>query len=262
MKRILIPVLLLSTVIMSYRISNDNAGNNILKGPEAKIYNGKAWTWVQVDKQGNPARIGVTLTDDALNSVPAADAASHGHTAHTMDNMWTLKFHPKASGFEFNHVGMGWNPSGHEPENIYTRPHFDFHFYLMTPEEVAAIPPYEQAAKQFDNRPTAEYFPAGYFNPGGGIPQMGAHWIDPTSREFHGQTFTETFIYGSFDGKVTFYEPMITLEFLKNNSNFERSIPQPAKVQKTGYYPTKLRVVKHDGVTEIIYDGLVKRVQS
>jgi hypothetical protein len=55
---------------------------------------------------------------------------------------------------------------------------------------------------------------------------------------------------------------MITLEFLKDNSNFERSIPQPAKVQKTGYYPTKMRVVKHDGVTEIILDGFVYRTQS
>jgi len=263
MKRILVSVLLLSSVVvMSYRMANDKAGSNILKGAEQKIYNGKAWTWVQVDKQGNPQQIGVTLTDAALNSVPIANASSHGHTAHTMDNMWSLKFHPNAKGFEFNHVGMGWNPSGHEPENIYTRPHFDFHFYMMTPEEVAAIPSYEQAAKQFDNRPSTDYFPAGYFNPGGGVPQMGAHWIDPTSREFHGQPFTETFIFGSYDGKVTFYEPMITLEFLKNNSNFERTIPQPAKVQKTGYYPTKLRVVKHDGVTDIIYDGLVRRVQS
>ena len=55
---------------------------------------------------------------------------------------------------------------------------------------------------------------------------------------------------------------MITLDFLKNNSNFERAIPQPAKVQKNGYYPTKERVVKHDGVTEIVLDGLVYRPQS
>ena len=34
------------------------------------------------------------------------------------------------------------------------------------------------------------------------------------------------------------------------------------KVQKSGYYPTKLRVVKHDGVTEIVLDEFVYRTQS
>ena len=260
MKRILVPVLILATVIMSCKRDNDNPQNSIFKGPETQVYGGKAWTWVQLNKQGNPERLAVTLTDAALNSVPIGNGSSHEH--NMMDNMWTLKFPAKAGATEFNHVGMGWNPNGHEPEHIYTHPHFDFHFYMMTPQEVAAIPLYEQAQAKFDNWPTSSYFPAGYFNAGGGVPMMGAHWIDPTSREFHGQTFTETFIYGSFDGRVTFYEPMITLEFLKNNSNFERTIPQPAKVQKTGYYPTKLRVIKHDNVTEIILDELVYRVQS
>ena len=91
---------------------------------------------------------------------------------------------------------------------------------------------------------------------------MGAHWIDVTSSEFNGKPFTQTFIYGSYNGKVTFYEPMITLDFIKNNNNFERAIPQPAKVQKSGYYPTKLKIVKHDGVTEIVLDGMVYRAQS
>jgi len=133
---------------------------------------------------------------------------------------------------------------------------------MMTPAEVAAIPPYEVDSLKFKNWPAPAYLPAGYFNAGGGVPQMGAHWVDPTSGEFNGLGFTQTFIYGSYDGKVTFYEPMITLEFLKATSNFERTIPQPAKVQKTGYYPTKLRVVKHDGLTEIILDGFAYRTQS
>ena len=67
-------------------------------------------------------------------------------------------------------------------------------------------------------------------------------------------------MFGS--GKVTFYEPMITLEFLKNNNNFERSIPQPAKVQKSGWYPTKMKIIKHDGLTDVILDGFNFRQQS
>ncbi|MCW3108253.1 MAG: hypothetical protein JWQ09_2759, partial [Segetibacter sp.] len=75
----------------------------------------------------------------------------------------------------------------------------------------------------------------------------------------NGQPFSQTFIYGTYDGKVTFYEPMITLAFLKSTTSFERAIPQPAKFKKAGYYPTKMRVTKHDGVTDIVLDGFVQR---
>jgi len=260
MKKVFLSVLVLATVFMSCK-KDDEARNGIFRGPAIKVHGGKAWTWVQLDSQGNPLRAAVTIDDKAMNSVPVG--TGHDGGGHDMmDNMWTLKFHAKGIVLPFNHVGMGWNPNGHEPENIYTQPHFDFHFYSMTPDEVAAIPVYEAAKEKFDNRPAPEYFPATYINPGGGVPMMGAHWIDVTSPEFHGQLFTQTFIFGSYDGKVTFYEPMITKAFLLANSNYERDIPQPAKVQQTGYYPTKMRVVKHDGVTEIILDGFVKRVQS
>lgn len=259
MKRIFALVLIAAALFTSCKKDHDNEKHGIFKGPEVQVYQGKAWTWVQINKNGNPERLAVTLTDAALNSVPVGhdDGGDHLHEA-----TWTLKFHPKAGITPFNHLGMGWNPDGHEPEMFYGEPHFDFHFYMMTPAEVAAIPPYDVDSLKFKNWPAPSYLPANYFNAGGGVPQMGAHWVDLTSGEFNGQGFTQTFIYGSYDGKVTFYEPMITKEFLMNNANFERAIPQPAKVQKSGYYPTKLRVVKHDGVTEIILDEFVYRTQS
>jgi hypothetical protein len=258
MKRILLLCLTGTVLFTSCKKDEDNAKNGIFKGPVVQVHEGKAWTWVQLDRSGKPERLAVTITDAALNSVPVGGA---GHD-HSHENSWTLSFHPKAGITPFNHVGMGWNPNGHEPEMFYGKPHFDFHFYMMTPAAVAAIPPYEVDSLKFKNWPAPAYFPPAYFNPGGGVPQMGAHWVDATSGEFNGLGFTQTFIYGSYDGKVTFYEPMITLEFLKNTGNFERGIPQPAKFQKSGYYPTKLKVVKHDGLTEIILDAFVYRTQS
>ena len=38
---------------------------------------------------------------------------------------------------------------------------------------------------------------------------MGNHLIDPTSAEFHGKKFTRTWIYGAYDGHVTFVEEML-----------------------------------------------------
>ncbi|MEJ7680301.1 MAG: hypothetical protein WKG06_21090 [Segetibacter sp.] len=104
----------------------------------------------------------------------------------------------------------------------------------------------------------SEYLPQNYV-PNPPVPQMGKHFIDVTSSELNGHPFTRTFIYGTYDRKVTFYEPMITLAFLKANANFERSIPQPVKYKKAGYYPTEMRVIKHDGLTDVILDGFVQR---
>ena len=258
MKKILF--IALAAIAVTSCKKDDLARNGIYKGPVANVHNGKGWTWVQISNTGNPEKLAVVLTDEALNSVPVGgNGDGHGHGD---ENAWTLKLHPKASVTPFDHVGLGWNPIGHEPEPIYGKPHFDFHFYMMTSQEVNAIPPYEVDSTGFKNWPAPGYFPATYFNPGGGVPKMGAHWIDATSPELNGQPFTQTFIYGGYAGKVSFYEPMITLEFLKNTNNFERAIPQPAKVQKSGWYPTKMRVKKHNGTTEVILDGFVYRQQS
>jgi hypothetical protein len=235
--------------------------NGVYKGPSVNVHDGKGWTWIQINKSGNPEKLAVTLTDAALNSVPAAgEGGGHNHGGH--ENYWVMKLHPKASVTPFNHVGTNWNATGHDPAPIYGKPHFDFHFYMMTPQEVDAIPPYDVDSSKFKLWPAPAYFPPAHFNGGGGVPKMGAHWVDLTSGEFNGQQFTQSFLYGGYNGKVTFYEPMITLEFLKNTSNFQRAIPQPAKFQKTGWYPTKMRVVKHDGVTDIILDEFVYRQQS
>ena len=45
-------------------------------------------------------------------------------------------------------------------------------------------------------------------------PAMGNHLIDLTSPEFQGEPFTRTWIYGIYDGRVTYYEEMVTLAFL------------------------------------------------
>lgn len=44
---------------------------------------------------------------------------------------------------------------------------------------------------------------------------MGKSRADPTSEEYHGQEFTKTSIYGSYNGEITYYEPMITLVYLQ-----------------------------------------------
>jgi hypothetical protein len=231
----------------------------VFKGPVEKFQHGKAWTWYEVDDNDKPLRLGISIDDTAMATL---DRNPPGGAGHHHENMISLKFHEKVAATPFMHVGLDWNPVGHEPEPIYGKPHFDFHFYMMSEADRMAIPPYEVDSIKFKNFPAAAYFPPNYINPGGGVPQMGAHWLDVTSPEFNGQLFTQTFIYGSYNSKVIFYEPMITEAFILANPTFERAIPQPAKFQKTSYYPTKMRIEKSNSVTNIILEGFVLRQAS
>ncbi len=259
MKHLFIAALAVLTFFSSCKKNDDNGKAGIFKGPETEVYHGKAWTWVQLDKQGNPERVAIAINDDVLNSVKPGEDNSN-NTEHHHDNNTVLKFHSKADVTLFKHAWLNWNPNGHPPAGIYTKPHFDLHFYMVTAEERET---YIDPAK-LDAAPDSPYLPVNHVG-ADPVPTMGKHWVDITSPELNPtnpQPFTQTFIYGSYNSKVVFYEPMITLDFLKNTSNFERPIPQPTKFQQSGYYPTKLRVTKHDKITEIILEGMVYRTSS
>ncbi len=233
----------------------------LFKGAVAAFQHGKAWTWYEVDDNDNPVRIAIALDSTAMATL---DRNAPGSPGHHHENDITVQLPAKAlAGTPFQHIFLGWNPVGHEPEAIYGKPHFDFHFYMTSDDERKAIPAYDPAtAVLFDKAPPTGYMPPTYINPGGGVPQMGAHWIDATTSELNGQPFTQTFLYGCYDGKVTFVEPMITEAFILANPSFQRSIPQPAKFQKTGWYPTKMRIEKKEGNTNIVLEGFVQRQAS
>jgi hypothetical protein len=248
--------LLLSSAMVLASCEKDKNNDNVFKGPVVQVHGGKAWTWVKLDSQDRPESIGISLDDKALNSVPGPDGS--GHMEHDESNNFVLKFHPKADATPFKHVWLNWNPNGHPPVGVYNKPHFDVHFYTVTSAERET---FVDTAKLNKNIAASGYIPANHLGVDP-LPQMGHHYVDLASPELAGQPFTQTFIFGSYDTKPVFWEPMITLEFLKNTTNFERPIPQPAKYDKTGYYPTKMRVTKQNGVTNVIFEGFVLRQAS
>ena len=66
-----------------------------------------------------------------------------------------------------------------------------------------AIGTYEVDSLKFNNVPQPDYFPVKYVNTGHSILNgfaLGRCYIF----ELNGKPFTETFIYGSFNGEVTF----------------------------------------------------------
>lgn len=228
--------------------------DKVYNSEKIQVHGGKAWSSLTLDAKGQPKQFAIVLDDAVLNSVPSGP----GNGDH-MSNTFLVPVPAEAKqSTPFKFLMLNWNPEGHEPEHIYTVPHFDLHYYLTTKEEVMG---YTDTAK-LNADPAPGYVPANHIG-AHPLPMMGKHWIDVTSPELDGTTaFTQTFIYGSYDSKIVFYEPMITLNFLKQNGNYERSLPQPAKFKTGGFYPTRLKIKKQNGTTEIILDGFVERQAS
>ncbi|MDE3211962.1 MAG: hypothetical protein KGM98_01910, partial [Bacteroidota bacterium] len=217
--------------------SNDNSIQiNTFKGPEIQVGEGKVRSFISISHSGVPQEIGFEMTDSVMFGLPA-----------TGENSYIIPLHQKAGTVTpFDHMELDWNPQGHPPAGIYTVPHFDFHFYKISLAAQMAIPAEDPTtAKYFNNYPPAGYIPSGYVPGPVGVAQMGLHWLDVTSPEFHGGTFTKTFIYGSYDGAVTFYEPMVTKDFLNSTTSSSANFRQPLYFDPTGtYYPTRYNVYR------------------
>jgi hypothetical protein len=206
----------------------------------ASLGNGTVRTYVRVDKVKDPAtnlkkplELGVEVSEAAMKSLPGEDTSL------------VLDFPRQARHMPFQLMMLDWNPHGHEPAGIYDKPHFDFHFYIQDLEDIMQILPgpcFGIACDVYDKarKPVPEqYLPQGYIDVGSVVPYMGNHLIDPTSPEFNGQPFTRTWLYGVYDGEITFYEPMITRESLVSQPNQCVTLKLPQQYAQSGYYPTR-----------------------
>jgi hypothetical protein len=235
-------------------------------GTTVKLGDAQARAYVTLDeKTGASLEIGVALDERALEGLPAS--GSGHHDGSTLTHTYLLDL-PTEYTAPFNFVELNWNPAGHEPAGVYEgMPHFDFHFYTITKAERESIVPSDpQFAVKANNVPSAEYVPP--FNvalgpPGAppaavAVPMMGVHWVDARSPELQAllgnpegyKPFTSTFIHGSWDGRFTFWEPMITrAHILEKKATTDPSVrdqiiplPIPARYQVPGYYPGAYRI--------------------
>lgn len=246
--------------------STTSPAETLVYGPSQNLGQGTARTYAIVDRSGTPISVGVALSENALKGLPLTPMP--GMPMAAMLNL-ALPDAAKAAGYD--HATLDWNPNGHEPDPIYGLPHFDFHFYTISETAQSQMTPADpQFEAKLAKAPAAEFRPATYFQSPGGVPMMGAHWLDPQSPELAPNaptgTFTRTFIYGSYDGHFIFYEPMITkaaLEGAKTQAaaSATRAIPVPAKYEKAGAYPTRYTMAWEESTKEyrVSLDGLVRR---
>jgi Domain of unknown function (DUF5602) len=203
--------------------------------------NGTVRTYVELDDAGNATEVGVILSEGALANLP-------GETTE-----YVLPLPAEAETTAITHIGLNWQSHGHAPPAIYSTPHFDVHAYVITPQERQAITATNLETSY--ETPSPELIPAGYvLAPDSAEPLQGAHWIDPTAREFHGEPhgFDHTLIYGFYNGEMTFIEPMVTLAFLQSQQAFEGSVAVPQRYARTGSYPTAYRIAYNEATGEHI----------
>jgi len=221
---------------------------SVAYGPAVQVGGGAARGFVAADAAGKPTEIGLALTETALTGLPTAAVGPMFDVG--------LPASAAAGQLPFDHISLGWNPNGHGPLPIYGVPHFDVHFYLQTTAVQHTITLDDPKGDIF---PAAAKLPAGYVTapnaaPARTIPMMGRHWVDPTSPEYApGGAFTHTFIYGTYDGHVTFLEPMLTKALLVPAVGVEQAIKQPAAYETPGkYYPTKYAIRYDAGTHEYL----------
>lgn len=213
------------------------AKEKTIVGETKPLGKGQVRSWVNLDGNGNPTAIGLTFSEEALSTLPKEPPPGAEGTEIS------LVLPTQASVTAFKHIGLNWNPNGHPPAKIYDTEHFDFHFYMIAEEERARITATGEDLLRARKQPAAEFVPDGYiYVPDSEHARMGAHWVNPLSKELQGQTFTTTFLYGSYNGSLIFAEPMITKSFLETKTNVTELIKLPAKYARRAYFPTKYSV--------------------
>jgi hypothetical protein len=214
---------------------------------------GTARTFVAIDSNSQPTSLGVSLSAEALDGLPVDAPPDDIGWLHRLPLPAVVALPP------FNHVALYWNPRGHDPEGVYNVAHIDVHFFLSSPAEADGITANGRDLERCYRLPPPSAIPAGYIlPPGTQHHRMGVHWVDGQSHEFHGRSFTASFLLGSYDGQINFLEPMIARDFLVSRPDLTRSLPQPSAYARAGWYPSTWTVRWDGGRGEyvIVLEGL------
>jgi hypothetical protein len=237
-------------------------------GAVSSVGNGTVSSYAEFDKNGALKAIGIVFQASALESLPAESSDGHHCFDRNKDgkidlqtecfesHQWVIPLPSdvaRRSDIPFKWVGLNWNPRGHIPPGVYDLPHFDVHFNIEPIEKIFALQsgpcgPEFVRCDQF--KLAVKPLPSNYMHPDfknvdAVAPAMGNHLIDLTGPEFKGTKFTRSWIYGVYGGRVTFYEEMLSREYLLSRPAACNSIKPPPAVAARGYYPTQSCIRYH-----------------
>jgi hypothetical protein len=222
---------------------------------------------VQADRaDGVPARVSVEIPQIRFTGSGRSATLPVGPCQH----IYRFRFEKvRAPAGEapspFRYLEVDWNTEGlpRGPNNSFTSPHFDFHYYLRPRRVVDAktrcvssngktCDPFKTGYAQmrrFLRMPAPSFIPGSYApDVGSSIPMMGLHLLDRTfDYTVHNVDHHPTLIYGTFDGRVLFAESSVTLATLQDAIAAPRHVVsfrfhQPRAVQGGVPWPTRFTI--------------------
>lgn len=228
---------------------------------------GHVQTVYRLHRDGSPRMIGLTISEAAMETLPTYPVHD-GNTQFDIDGDGMIDpmkecagghervlFFPEIEGLPFKWMMFNWQPMGHGPPHVFNKPHFDLHFFIQ-----------DYIARNFirtgpcglilncDDEVRAKQVVPDPFNPVGfGLPgaagRMGNHLIDPNVPPANGGPFTQAFAYGTYDGHISFWEPVYAVDWLQTKPDDAiQTIPWTPEVELSGYYPhtAHARYRKHE----------------
>lgn len=269
-------------LVMGAFMNTASAEVTTFSGKESALGNGSVNTYFALGDDGFPVAIGIKMSEAALDGLPTEpndtdrcfdlDGDGKHEPGECVGEYETVMFWPEEASranLPFKWMGLGWNAHGHAPPGVYDEPHFDVHFYMVDKAMIDAIRPgscgimvdcedFERAIAPVPPK----NLPAGYADVGAVVPAMGNHLVNTASPELATppEPFTHTLIYGAYDGRITFLEPMTTLQFLKSRPDVCASIVQPEQWETSGFHPTEycIRYLPGESALTISLEGFVE----
>jgi hypothetical protein len=197
----------------------------ITEGSCGTVFEGEICSWSK-SKAGELVSFGATVPMSTVESAPSEGEMAWPPVTHARVAMTDEV--KAATGID--HLGVNWEIFGHPPLTFMT-PHFDFHFYMLPGDEVAAIDCEDLTM------PDPGIVPEGYVLPdeyipemdimliGLCVPEMGMHAVN-AEEAGASELFDGTFIVGFIYGNPHFIEPMIAKKLLDRREDFTVALPE------------------------------------
>lgn len=224
-----------------------------VEGASQAVSGATVKAWATLDANNTVQEVGVTLPMRVVMNPPTDGSGPSGAAA-------VVAFPAEVqSSTYFDHFEMHWNPQGHPPAQRYGVPHFDFHFYSVTPQAVAAITPPDPTP------PTADRVPAGYAYSGANqtVPQMGVHAVAGSEFAPNAPPFSASMVLGYYGGQMHFVEPMVTQDLMIRKQNFALTVPVPTTLGRSTRYPTRFTGIYDAGTDSynLVFSNFVTTTQ-
>jgi hypothetical protein len=220
---------------------------------------GYVQTIVHKNPDGSLKAIGVTVDQAAMDTLPMVPT-NDGQTCWDKNGDGTtdpekecnggherVLWFPKIKDMPFQWIMFNWQGRGHGPLGAFDKGHFDLHFFMQdfVARNFIRTGPcgvytdcndYAKAIKD----PPAPFYPLGFENQKGVSGRMGNHLADIAEPPFTaGSTFTQAFVYGAYDGHLTYFETVVEGNFIKSKPDECRPIKAPPAMEVSALYPTQ-----------------------